>query len=150
MNPYAIIGLILFWLASLLGAEQYGDHARGTKDSLAHQIEINAIQQSVIDEATMNSDTIAKLQGEKIERDNALNYLLDHPIGRVLVPVKNRCPNSQQGTGGSQLPDAGGQRSDDQTQQAFDRFRQELESDASDFSRAFSACKTVMDWAKAQ
>lgn len=37
MNPWIILAIVLFWLASLLGAEQYGNHARGTKDDLKYQ-----------------------------------------------------------------------------------------------------------------
>lgn len=149
MNPYLIIGLIVFWLASLLGAEQYGDHARGVKDDLATAKEHLAIAKVIQTQSEENDALKTKLEVDHANSEAALNTLLSAPAPIVRVP---HCASTGKvnSTPGSSVPATSPERAGDETQIAFDAFRQGLESDAAEWSRALNACKVVMDWAKAQ
>lgn len=149
MNPYLIIGIILFFLAGLFGAEQYGDHARGVKDDLkAAQLKI--AEDKLINDARNENDALNQELEKTHEQANAaLNVLLSAPAVSVRVPTCARSSKTYPASGSS-VSVTSPERTSDETQSAFNDFRQGLESDAAEWSKALNACQVVMDWAKAK
>jgi hypothetical protein len=149
MNPWVIIGWMLFWLASILGAEQYGDHARGIKDDL-QAAKLQLAEDKKINDARNENDALnQELEKQHANAETALNILLSIPAPIVRIPT---CGNSGTSAAavGSKLLDAGGQRAADTFQSAFDDFIKGSRTDASEWSTALNACKPVMTWAKSQ
>ena len=149
MNPWVIIGLIVFWLFSLLGAEQYGDHARGTKDALKMAQQRDAEATAIMNAQSENDTLKTQLGVQHEQANNALNVLLSMPAPRVRIPTCRQTGQAYTAPGSS-VPATSPERTSDETQIAFDAFRQGLESDAAEWSRALNACQVVMEWTKAQ
>lgn len=114
---------------------------------------IIAGQNETLAEISTNDTTKAKLKEKENEANAALNYLLEHPVGRVLIP--RPCVSASQGdttgpAGSSAVSPAATERADNPAQQAFDDFTRGVESDAAEWSRAFNACSEVNEWVKHQ
>jgi hypothetical protein len=163
MNQWVIIGLIVFWLASILGAEQYGDHARGTKDDLAYQKRDNQTltaanakilelqtkyQQELLDHANNLTAIEAKHAKENKDAQNITNSLIaDIRNGNLKlrdaeatsIPSGGR--TTEQATGPACGCDGtqGGQLSGKASE-----FLLSLTGEADDTVRQLSACQAVI------
>ena len=146
---------LLVWLLSvamvfivLFGAYHYGKSVQGATDDLvAAKIRI-ADDKAILDKQTENDALKTRLGVQHAQSDNALNFLLDHPAQRMLLP--SACPGQDIAASGSSVQTPGTQSASDLYQSAFDDFTRGLESDAAEYSRALNACQVVMEWAKAQ
>lgn len=140
---FIIIGGILF------GTYHYGRTVQKTKDDLVMEQLKNSLQAQVNEAQTAN-DTLKTQLGVQHEQANAaLNVLLSAPAQRVRVPTCSQTGQANTAAR-SAVPATSTQRASDTAQSAFDGFRQGLESDAAEWSRALNACQVVMSWAKVQ
>ena len=114
----------------------------------AAQMAAQAVSNAVID----NDELKNKLEAQHAQANDALNTLLDHPAGRVLLPQATTCADHRppDTAAGSAVPAAAPERPDDTAQAALDEFKRGVEQDAAEWSRALNSCRTVMDWARAQ
>lgn len=108
-----------------------------------------AAAEAVTKVVSANDALKTKLGEQHAQANKALNMLLDHPAGRVLLPATT-CASSNQADPaiGSEIPTTGTERTVIEAQEALDRFRSSLEADAVEWSRALNACAVVMEWAK--
>lgn len=150
INPWVIVGLILFWLASLLGAEQYGAHARGVKDDLkAAQLQL-AEDRLINDARNANDALISRLEVKKNEANTVIDYLANSkPSGSLRLP-KSACPSQiQPSTGGEPAITGNGVLPTD-AQIAFGEFTKGLDELAYRADQVVEECRVIQEWAKAQ
>jgi hypothetical protein len=148
-QPY-LLYIKLAVAAALLAATSYGTYKVTSNQYIviAQQKQIDV--DKVILKANSDNDTLkTKLEEQKNESNKALDFLLNQPAPSVRVPTCSSSGQSNTTNRGS-VSTTGPQPTSNSAQGAFDTFRQGLESDAAEWSRALNACQVVMDWAKAQ
>jgi len=97
--------------------------------------------------AGKNAKIINDLEAEKNESNKTIDRLRDDIAGfRVRVP-KTPCVRSDPSGRGGDATSTDGKPAD-QSQEAFDRFRHSLESDAANADKVIENCRVVVDWAK--
>lgn len=148
MNPYMIIGIILFFLAGLFGAEQYGDHARGVKDDLkAAQLRL-ATDKLISDARNANDALKTQLLEKANEEDKVVDFLANsHPASGLQLPArscagKSNAPTSSEPAGTGTLPV--------DPQIAFAEFTKGLDELALEADKIVEACRVDSDWIKSQ
>ena len=148
MNPYIMLGIVLFWLASLLGAEQYGVHARGIKDDLkAAQLQL-AEDRLINDARNANDALTTKLEIDHANSEAALNTLLSAPAPRVLLP--STCADKANATsGGIQTEQANGILPTE-AERILGSDRQRTWSNIGEAEQELNDCRVAKNWAAAQ
>jgi hypothetical protein len=142
-----VIGFILIG-GILFGAYHYGRTTQKVQDALV-AAKLQLAEDALIQDAQAKNEALKTTLEVKHEQANdALNYLLDHPAQRVLLP--STCPGQAIAAGGSAVQAPGSQPAGDIAQSALDDFVKGMESDAAEYSRALNACQVVMTWAKHQ
>jgi hypothetical protein len=103
----------------------------------------------ILDAQTANDALKTKLEIDHANSEAALNALLSIPAPSVRVPT---CASAGKvnASSGSAVQTSGPERASNEAQISFDQFRQGLESDAAEWSKALNACQSVMDWSKSQ
>jgi hypothetical protein len=137
-------------IALLIAGASYGTWYNTKNHYLAianqKQVEVDKL---ILKANTDNETLKTQLEEKKNESNKALDFLLNHPAPSVRVPTCTSTSQSSTSSGGP-VPITGSQPASNSAQAAFDTFRQGLESDAAEWSRALNSCQVVMDWAKAQ
>jgi hypothetical protein len=145
-----LIGIALLLSAlggGAFGLVEYGKHTQKTADDLV-AAKLQLAEDKLINDARNANDVLTtKLEVDHANSEAALNTLLSAPAAIVRVP---HCASSSKvnTASGSSVPVASPERASDTSQSAFDSFRQGVESDAAEWSRALNACQVVMSWAK--
>lgn len=148
---------LAIWVASVvavLGAISgifiAGDHYRGAKDAAAHQIEVNAIQQVVLEQATENDTLKTHLEVQKNEENTVVDRLANHPVVTSLrLPAAN-CADQSHTAPGGQPAIAGAGTLPTANDDSFARFTEGLAKLALEADQLTAQCRVVTNWAAAQ
>lgn len=160
MNPwFKVASVLLIFLSGVALGVKWDANAKGKvianlnldmeKERATWKDAIIAGQNETLAEIASNDTVKAKLKEKENEANAALNYLLEHPAGRVLLP--RPCVSSGKGdtpipAGGGAVSAAASERADDRNQQILDDATERLKLKGAEWSRAFNACREVNEW----
>lgn len=139
--------LVLGLVATHFAVYESGKHNQSMQDD-AKAARIASLTFNAIQDAQKKNEALkSTLETEHANAEHALNILLNIPTPVVRVPTCSNTGSKINPASGGSVPSTVAERAGNQTQDAFSRFEQQLESDTAEWSRALNACFVVMKWA---
>lgn len=137
-------------MGAIAGISLAGAHYQSGKDEASHQVEVNAIQQVVLQQAVENDTLKTRLEVKKNEEDAVVDQLANHPVVTSLRLPEAIYPGQGNAATGGQTVVAGAWPLPIDPNDALEAFTAGLAKLALEADQVTAQCRVVTSWAAAQ